>query len=73
MIDDKQAAERRLDNLLMTRDRRRMDLEAYREKGDASGVERCDRMLKLDHSRIRQHCTEHDLPLPHDVPDEGAE
>ncbi len=73
MIDDKQPAERRLDNLLMTRDRHRMDLEAYREKGDASGVARCERELKIIYTRIREHCAEHDLELPDGVPSEGAE
>jgi hypothetical protein len=67
---DKQAAERRLDNLLMTRDRHRRGLEVYRDKGDTPEMERCQRALKLDHSRIRQHCTEHGLDLPNDIPAE---
>ncbi len=72
MADDKQAAERRLDNLLMTRDRNRRDLEVYRDKGDTPEMKRCQRALKFDHSRIRSHCSEHDLDLPHDVPAEDS-
>lgn len=43
------------------------------KKGDAAGVERCKRELKIDHARIRAHCAKHGLELPHDVPPEGAE
>ncbi len=73
MAYDKRVAERKVEDLLMKRDMHRMDLEVDRDKGDASGVERCERMLKIIHSRIREHCAEHDLELPHGVPSESAE
>jgi hypothetical protein len=51
----------------------RRDLEAYRKKGDAFGVTRCERLLKANYSLIREYCARHDLELPGDVPSEGAE
>ena len=50
----------------------RRDMTADRNKGDAFTVARCERLLKLDYARIRSHCAEHDLDLPHDVPPEDA-
>ena len=73
MATDKRAAKRKLADLLTVMGWHRSDLEAYRNKGDAFGVKRGERLLKFDHSRIREYCAEHDLELPHDVPSEGAE
>jgi hypothetical protein len=72
VADDKRVAERELENLLMEMSRHRNALAAYRNKGDVAGVERCERALEFDYSRIRKHCTRNDLELPHDVPSEGA-
>ncbi len=71
MADDKQVANRKLEELLMALGGDRRYLKAYRDKGDAAGVERCEQLLKAYHSRIREHCAEHDLDLPHDVPPEA--
>jgi len=49
------------------------NLEGYREKGDAVGVARCETLVKTEERRIREHCADHGLELPHDVPSEGAE
>jgi len=68
---DKRAAERRLEELLTVMRRQRPDLAAYVSIGDFSGVERCEQLLKVYHARIREHCAEHDLELPHDVPPEA--
>ncbi len=73
MATDKRAAKRRLEELLMAMSSRRDDLAAYRNKGDAAGVARCERALKLNYSLIRAHCAKHDLKRPYDVPSEGAE
>ena len=73
MAVDKRRAERRRDELLMTRHWHLRDLEAYREKGDAYGVARCERLVKADNRRIREYCARHNLELPHDVPPEDAE
>ena len=73
MADDKRVAKRKLEDLLTVMGWHRGDLAAYRNKGGASRVARCERLLEYDHSRIRTHCAEHDLELPHDVPPEGAE
>ena len=72
MATDKRVADRRLEDLLMAMGKQRRDREAYRNKGDAAGEERCDRVLKINYSLIRSHCATHDLELPHDVPSEGA-
>ncbi len=72
MVTDKRVAERRLEEMLMTLHWHRRSLEAYRNKGDATGVGRCEQILKLDHRHIRKHCAEHDLELPHGVPPEDA-
>ena len=71
--DKRVAAIRKLEDLLMAMSLHRRSLEAYRNKGDAAGVERCEWALKLDHRHIRKHCAEHDLELPHGVPPEDAE
>ncbi len=71
--DKRVAAIRKLEDLLMAMSLHRRSLEAYRNKGDAAGVERCEWLLKYDYSLIRKHCIEHGLELPHDVPSEGAE
>ena len=63
-------AKRELQEMLMYVHRHRRDLAAYHNKGDAAGVERCERALKIAHSLIRSHCAKHDLELPNDVPSE---
>ncbi len=68
MAADKRAAKRKLEDLLTVMSWHRSDLAAYRNKGDAFTVARCERLLKLDYARIRTHCAEHDLELPDDVP-----
>ncbi len=73
MADDKRVAKRKLEDLLTVMSWHRSDLAAYRKKGDAFMVVRGERLLKLDHARIRAHCAQHNLELPHDVPSEGAE
>ncbi len=73
MADDKRGAERGLQELLTMVGWHRNDQAAYRDKGDTAGVERCEWLLKLDYAHIREHCAEHGLELPHDVPDEGIE
>ena len=72
MADDKRAAERKLENLLTVMSRHRRDLASYVSVGNFPEVERCEQLLKAYHSRIRVHCAEHDLELPHDVPPEDA-
>ncbi len=71
MATDKRVAEQRLEDLLMMLSGDRRHLEAYRNKGDASGVARFKGILKLDYALIREHCAEHGLDLPHDVPSEA--
>ena len=68
MADDKRAAKRKLEDLLTVMSWHQSDLAAYRNKVDAVTVARCERLLKLDYARIRTHCAEHGLELPHDVP-----
>ncbi len=65
-------AKRELENLLMTLHWHRRHRDLYLDKGDAAGVEQCEWALRLDHRRIREHCAEHGLDLPHDVPPENA-
>ncbi len=72
MATDKRVVDRRLEDLLMARDWHRSIKETYRKKGNASGEERCDQLVKADNRRIREHCAEHGLELPHDVPPESA-
>ena len=72
VADDKRAAKRKLEDLLTVMSWHRSDLAAYRKKGDAFTVARCERLLKLDHARIRAHCAKHHLELPHDVPPADA-
>jgi hypothetical protein len=72
MANDKRVAERKLEDLLMTMGRHRNALAAYRNKGNAAGVARCERALELSSLRIRTHCAKYGLELPHDMPDEGA-
>ncbi len=72
MATDKRVAERRLVEMLMKRNLLVRDLEAYRERGGAYWVERCERQVKAEEGRIQEHCTEHGLELPHDVPPESA-
>ncbi len=59
--------------MLIVVSRYRSYLEAYRNRGDTSGVAKCERLLDLRYSRIREHCAEHDLERPHDVPVEDSE
>ena len=73
MATDKRVAKRRLEEMLMTVSAHLRDLEAYRNEGDDAGEERSELVLKYDHAHIRSYCAEHDLELPHDVPDEDAE
>ncbi len=70
MAIDKRVAKLELDDLLTAMSWHRKDLAASRKKGDAANVALCERLLKLAHARIRAHCAEHDLELPHDVPPE---
>ncbi len=72
MATDKRAAERMLEELLMTLSGDRRYLKACRNKVGAARVARCELLLKLDYARIRTHCAEYDLELPHDVPPEDA-
>ena len=73
MANDKRVAKRKLEELLTLVSRHESDRATYRNKGDAAGVARCERELKIIYSRIREHCAEHDLELPHDVRSAGAE
>jgi hypothetical protein len=73
MANDKRVAKLKLEDLLMTMSAHRNALAAYRNKGDAAGVERCERRLEFTCLRIRNHCAKNDLELPHDVPSAGAE
>jgi hypothetical protein len=70
---DKRVAEWKLKEILEAVSRCRNALEAYRKKGDAAGVDRCEQLLKINYAGIRKHCAEYDLELPHDVPPEDAE
>ena len=72
MATDKQPAKRKLEEMLMTVSEHRRDLEAYRNEGDDAGEERCKWALEDDYARIRSHCAEYGLELPHDVPPEDA-
>ena len=72
MADDKRAAKRMLEALLMTLSGDRRYLKVCRNKGDAAGVARYEGILKLDYALIRSHCAEHHLKRPHDVPPEDA-
>ena len=72
MADDTRVAKRRLEELWMATGRNRRAREEYSNEGDAAGVARCERALKINYSLIRSHCAKHDLELPHDVPGEDA-
>ena len=72
MAVDKRVAKRKLEELLTAMRWHRRDLVEYRNGGCAAGVARCEQLLKLDYSRIREHCAEYSLELPHDVPPEDA-
>ena len=71
MATDKRVAKRRLEEMLMTVSAHLRDLEAYRNEGDDAGEERSELALTYDYARIRSHCAEYGLELPHDVPPEG--
>jgi len=58
--------------MLMAMNNHRNDRAEYGNNGDAAGVARCEWALKHDYARIRSHCAEHGLKLPHDVPPEDA-
>ena len=74
MATDKRRAERKLEELVMKRNLLVRDLEAYRERGgNAYWVEQCERLVKAEERRIREHCAKHDLDRPHGVPPEGGE
>ncbi len=68
MADDKRVAKLKLDDLLMTLSGDRRYLKVCRNKGDAAGVARCERVLELNYSFIRAHCAKHHLKRPYDVP-----
>ena len=70
--DDKRAAKRELEELLMAASAHLRDREAYRNEGDDAGEERSELVLKYDYARIREHCAEHGLDRPHGVPPEDA-
>ena len=72
MAVDKLAAKRELEELLMAVSSHLRDLEAYRNEGDDAGEERSELALIYDYARIRSHCAEYGLELPHDVPPEDA-
>ncbi len=72
MATDKRVAERELEELLMAVSSHLRDLEAYRNEGDDAGEERSELRLKYDYARIRSHCAENGMELPHDVPPEDA-
>ena len=72
MADDKRAAKRKLEEMLMEMSWHRSHLTAHHNKGDAFGVARYERLLRYDHSLIRKHCAKNDLELPREVPDEEA-
>ncbi len=72
MADDKRVAERKLEGLLTAMRWHRRDLAEYRNGADAASVALCELALKSDYARIREHCAEYDLELPHDVPPEDA-
>ncbi len=72
MATDKRVAKQELEGMLIKRHWLVRDLEAYREKGDAVGVARCEPLVKAQEMRIREHCAEHGLDRPHDVPPEDA-
>jgi len=71
--DDKRVAIRKLEELLTVVRWHQGAQKAYRSEGDTAGVELCDGLLKLDYARIREHCAEHGLKRPYDVPSEDAE
>ncbi len=71
MAVDKRKAKRKLAELLVTMEGHLNNLATYSRRGDAAEVERCRTVLKLNYSRIREHCIEHDLTLPHDMPPAG--
>ncbi len=72
MATDKRAAERKLEELLKAVSWHRSVQAAHRFEGSTDGVARCESLLEFDYARIREHCAEHDLELPHDVPPEDA-
>lgn len=72
MATDKRVAERKLEDLLMAVSAHLRDLEAYRNEGDAVRVTRSEQLLEVDYATIREHCAEHGLDVPHDVPPESA-
>ena len=73
MATEKRTAERELEELLMAVSAHLRDLEAYRNEGDDAGEERSKLVLKYDYARIRSHCAEHGLDVPHDVKREDSE
>ncbi len=72
MATDKRVAKRHLKEMLMAMNNHRNGRAEYGDNRDAAGVERCDRALKSNYARIRSHCAEHGMELPHDVPPEDA-
>jgi hypothetical protein len=70
---DGRVVERKLAEMLMAMRGHRKDLAAYSDKEDAFGVARCERLVKCNYARIRNHCAKHDLDPPRDVPPEHAE
>ncbi len=72
MAVDKLAAKQELEGMLIKRRWLVRNSEASRGKGDAPGVARCEPLVNAQERRIREHCAEHGLELPHDVPPEDA-
>ena len=70
--DDKRVAKRKLEDLLTVMSWHQSDLEEFRNEGDAVIVTRSEQQLEFDYATIREHCAEHGLELPHDVPPESA-
>ena len=73
MAVDKRAAKRTLEEMMMIVSRYQSYLEEFRNRGDTSGVAKCERLLNIHYSLIREHCDEHGLERPHDVPAEDSE
>ena len=71
MAVDKRAAKRTLEEMMMIVNRYQSYLEAYRNSGDTFRVAKCERLLNIHYSIVRQHCDEHGLDVPGVVPPAG--
>ncbi len=63
----------KLEDLLVEMSTLRSNRAKNHNKGNISGVARCERLLKLNYAHIREHCARHDLELPNGVPFEDAQ